>query len=114
MGGRFNLALATGAANATGLGQRGIPARAQAARTVADFLRTEDLIAVEAANLLDDIRTALACDPGAATRAARSLASLLAARIPKKHLGPARAADLRHGKSTRSKITLRNISKARC
>jgi AraC family transcriptional regulator len=82
MDARLGLALVVGATDTAGLGQRRVPARAPAARIVANSLGTEGLIAVEAASLLEDIRTALACDLSAARQAARSLAALLASALP--------------------------------
>jgi transcriptional regulator GlxA family with amidase domain len=61
------------------------------AGAVAKRLGTEELLAVEAGKLLEDIRAALPCDLSAATQAASSLAKLLATTPPQNvRVAPAR------------------------
>jgi AraC family transcriptional regulator len=71
--------------------RRGTEARSMAAYAVARSLRSEDLMAIEACRLLEDVRMGLDCDLAGASSAAERLAALLASNLPRDpRTGPAR------------------------
>ena len=88
---QLNVDVVSGASQRAIAGQWGPETRSAVERIAVKSLRSDDLIAIEAGRLLEDVRMGLDSDLGTATRAAGLLAALLTSKLPQDVCsGPAR------------------------